>query len=496
MSTAPGSDARDLPQDILDTPHATQAVVRGGVWRVLAFLVSNGLAVLSAAVIVRYLGVVDLGRYTTVVALTTLIGGLFEAGLGNLGVREAAVLHGAARDSFLKRLLGLRLIVATLALFASVAAAAILGYSSLIVVGTAVASVGGFAYTLQSHYATVLQLDLELGRFSFLDFVRQVAFTAFAILFVVLNLGIVALLAVPAPAHLVVLAVTLWFVRGRIPLGFTFDLHGWRPLLEKSLPVAMTVGVGVVYSYLTILLLSQLGTEQETGIFSASFRVYGVVAAVPGLLVGSLLPILSRANRDDVERLRGGLQRTFEVSVLIGAGLGLLTVVGAPVAIAVVAGPAFDASVPVLQIQGVAVLMTSAVVVGGFALLGMGAYRASLWCNVVGLAVVAAVTAALVGPLGAEGAAVANVVGDFALAAAFLFAVRRRGVSVRWRIPVLAVTIAAALTAAALVVGLPPLVEALAAAALFAGMAWAVGIVPQEVIDSLRPSRGTPPDPA
>jgi len=493
MSTAPGSDARDLPQDILDTPHATQAVVRGGLWRVLAFLVSNGLAVFSAVVIVRYLGVVDLGRYTAVVALTTLVGGLFEAGLGNLGVREAATLHGSQRDRFLRKLLGLRLLVAALAMVISVGVVALLGYTSQIVIGTAVASAGGFAYTLQTHYATALQLDLELGRFSFLDFLRQVAFTAFAVLFVVLNLGIVALLAVPAPAHLVVLAATLFFVHGKMPLGFSADPRGWRPLLEKSLPVAMTVGVGVVYSYLTILLLARIGTPEETGIFSASFRIYGVVAAVPGLLVSSLLPIFSRAHRDDAARLRGGLQRTFEVSVLIGAGLGLLTVVGAPVAIAVVAGPDFDGSVPVLQIQGAAVLMTSAAVVGGFALLGMGAYRASLWCNLAGLAVVAAFTAALVGPLGAEGAALANVVGDFALACGYLYVVWRRGIVMRWRVPLASVAIAAVLAAVALALHLPPIVEAIAAGALFVGMAWVVGIVPKEVIDSLRPARGESP---
>ena len=132
-------------------------------------------------------------------------------------------------------------------------------------------------------------------------------------------------------------------------------------------------------------------------------------------------------------------------------------------AIAIVAGPDFAGSVPVLQIQGAAILMTSAAVVGGFALLGMGAYRASLWCNLLGLVVVATVTAALVGPLGAEGAAVANVVGDLALVAAYLFAVSRRGVVMRWRIPAAAVVIAALLAAVALALHLPPIVEAIAA---------------------------------
>jgi len=486
MSTAPGPEPQDAPQDILDTPHAAQAVVRGGFWRMASFFSSNALAVLSATVIVRYLGVVDLGRYTTVVALTTLISGLFEAGLGTLGIREASILHGAERDRFLRNLLGLRLVVATVGALISVAAAAALGYPSLIVLGTAVASCGVFAYTLQTHYATMLQVDLRLAQFSLLDFVRQVAFTVFAILFVVLNLGLVAMLAVPLPSHLVVLALTLYFAAGAMPFGVSFAFGEWRDLLSKSVPIAMTTGVGVVYAYVAVLLLSLVTNDVQTGTFSASFRIFGVVAGVPGLLVASVLPIISRAARDDRERLNAAIQRTFEVSVTVGSGLALLTVVGAPVAIAIIGGAAFDQSVPVLQIQAIALICTAAIAALAFGLLGIGAFRSVLICNLLGVASIVLLTLALAGPLGAQGGALASVGGELVLSACFVYAAHRSGVALRWRIPTLSVLAALPLAVAALLVDLPPLAEVFVAGALFVAALFALRIFPKELLRSFR----------
>jgi O-antigen/teichoic acid export membrane protein len=227
----------DEPQDILDSPHATQAVVRGGAWRVSSYLVGNGLAVLSAAVIVRYLGVQNLARYTVVVSLMTVISGVFEAGLTNLGVRESAVLDGGARRQFLRDLLGLRLVVAAVGIVVGVAIAVVAGYPHEMVAGTAVAGLGVVAYTLQSHYATALQTQLRLGWYSALEFIRQLAFTTFALLFVALDLGVVGLLAVSVPAQLAVLIVTMLLVGQAVPLGVSFAARRWRALLSSAVPV-------------------------------------------------------------------------------------------------------------------------------------------------------------------------------------------------------------------------------------------------------------------
>src|SRR5579859_3165142 len=122
------NELQSVSSDILDSPEAGRAVVRGGIWRLGSYTGANVLAVVMAAILVRYLGVRGIGRYVTVISLTTLVSGVFEAGLGNLGVREAAVLQGAEREAFLRSLLGLRVLVALAGMFVATALALALGY--------------------------------------------------------------------------------------------------------------------------------------------------------------------------------------------------------------------------------------------------------------------------------------------------------------------------------------------------------------------------------
>lgn len=476
-----GPEPHDEPQDILDSPHATQAVVRGGVWRISSYLAANALAVLSAAVVVRYLGVQNLARYTIVVSLMTVITGVFEAGLTNLGVRESTVRERADRQQFLRDLLGLRLTVAVAGVGVGVVVATAAGYPGVMVTGTVVAGLGVVAYTLQSHYATALQTELRLGWYSALEFVRQLGFTSFAVLVAGLDLGLLALLAVPVPAQLIVLVVTVGLVGSVVPRGVSFSAARWRALLGQSVPVVAATAVSVVYSYVAILIMSVVSTEHQTGLFSAGFRIVTVLLAIPGLVVSAVLPVLARAARDDRARLEIGMQRTFEVSLVLGAGLALLTVIGAPIAIAVVAGPAFQDSVSVLQILGAALLPTSVVAFGGFGLISLGAYKQILVCSVIGLIVTVGLTIGLSSPLGADGAAIANLAGECTIAVLYIIALARNGVATNYRPAALSVLAAIPGIVLAVIMPWPAIVEVLCAAVLFGGSAIALGIVPPEL---------------
>ena len=84
-----GSGDDDLV-GILDTPQAGPKVIRGMAIRGLGYAVSVLLGVISAAIALRYLGVVDSGRLITVFAIVTIAGGVSDVGLSSLAVREYA----------------------------------------------------------------------------------------------------------------------------------------------------------------------------------------------------------------------------------------------------------------------------------------------------------------------------------------------------------------------------------------------------------------------
>ena len=83
--------ARAAPRavsDALDRPAAGGRALRGGTVRTVGYLVGMGLLAATAPLLVRHLGLVEFGRYVTILTIVTLAGGLTELGINQLALRE------------------------------------------------------------------------------------------------------------------------------------------------------------------------------------------------------------------------------------------------------------------------------------------------------------------------------------------------------------------------------------------------------------------------
>src|SRR4051794_40165524 len=109
--------------DVLDTPEAGAVVVRGGAVRVLGVALRTWLSLGGVVAVPRHLGVVDYGRYQSVVALVAIVTALGDLGLGTLALREHAQAGAADREHALDALLGLRVALALLGVAVSALAA-------------------------------------------------------------------------------------------------------------------------------------------------------------------------------------------------------------------------------------------------------------------------------------------------------------------------------------------------------------------------------------
>lgn len=474
---------------MLDTAEAGSLVIRGGVLRVGAYAVGTALTLVSAAVLIRHLGTSDFGRYVTIVSLVTLVGAVTEAGMTNLGVREYAT-RSSDRDSLMRVLLGVRLGLTAIGVVIAVAFASLAGYGAELVAGTALAGAGLVFGVLQATYTVPLSTHLLVGRVSALEFAKQALTVVFILALVAAGAGVVPFLAVPLPVMLIAAVVTAWMVRHQMPLLPAFDLRESIRLLRVTASFALATAVGTLYIYLAVVLLSLVSTDAETGQFGAAFRVFMVLAAVPGLLVTTAFPLLARAARDDHERLRYAIQRLFESSLVLGSGFALVTIIGAPVAIDIVAGNAFQPAVDVLRIQGIAMLASFLLATWGFALISLHLHRELVVANVCALAVSAILVLWLGASDGAEGAAWATVGGEYVLAVGYLLGLARRRHDLLPDLKVVPrVAVAAAAGAAVGVSGLPAAPATVAALAVFGVLVFLTGAIPPELLDWVRSVR-------
>ncbi len=476
------------PTDILDTAAAGPLAVRGGIARSLAFGSVLLLATGAAALLTRHLGVVDFGRYATVVSVVAVVAGFAEGGLTTVGVREFSGSSGAARDRFMANLTGLRIVVGILGLAIATAFSAVAGYDRVMVAGTALAALGLIFTVLQVTFTVPLQSSLRLVTFSLLELLRQVVLVATVVVLVIAGSGLGFFFAAPILAGVVALIATVPYARGAMPLRPAFERGLWPRLFRDALPVTAATALGILYYRVAQILMSLVSNPTQTGYFGASFRVVEVLVALPGLLVTAAFPILTRAARDDRLRLAGALQRMFDVAVLLGALAAIVVAFGAGPGIRVIAGSDFAPSAAVLRIQGVALAATFLVATWGFALLALRDHRAIVAANALAFGLATALVVALAPGHGARGAAVAMSVTEVVLATAYAVLLMRGRPDLRPspRVVPRVLLASAVAVGAGLLPGLPELVRLGLATAVFCGSALALGVVPREVLGLIR----------
>jgi O-antigen/teichoic acid export membrane protein len=480
----------DSPQDaqthILDTTDAGPAVIRGGLLRLIAYGLGTLAAVASSAVVIRHLGVVNTGRFTTVTALVMIAAMVSDLGLTGIAVREYAAGPPTDGRRFLRNLLGIRITIALSCVVLAVLFGLVVGYPSVMVIGIGIAGAGMLVFVAQDASSIPLQVGLRFGWVAGLQLAIQVGVAIEAVLLALAGAGLLPFFALQLPVVVPALAVTA-VVGGRdsrlIPM---IDLREWRQMLSRILPFSVAVVLSVVYFQIAQIMVSVLSNSVQTGYFGVSFRAIVGFTTLPPLLVSTALPLIARAARDDAERFAYATRRLAETMLLAGCGVALALFLGAGFIVRLLAGSGFNPSVEVLRILAFALLGTFVIAARGYALLSLDRLNTMLASTAIALTVVVAAGVPLVSAHGAKGAAIALVAAELTLALCYEWSLSRQP-ELRLA-PAFVLRVAAAILlagAVALVLGVSSLAAAAIAAILYVAVALALGIVPAEIRHAL-----------
>ena len=472
--------------DLLDTAEAGPAAIRGGLVRVGGFVVGTLVGVASFAILARHLGVRDIGRYSVVVALVTVVGGLTDLGLTAIGVRELSVRKGVERTHFARNLLGLRLALGVAGGIAMVGFAALAGYGVTLVQGVALGAVGLLLQSWQSTLSIPLMSELRLGWVAIVDLSRSVLNGVLVLVLVLADASLLPFLAVTIPVGIIILALNALIVRGTRALLPAFHAADWRTLFGDVLPYAAATAAAAVYFQLAVIIVSLIADATAVGYFGVSSRVVQILLVIPGLAVGAAFPIFARAARDDRERLAYALGRVFEVSLLVGVLISIMLALGAPIVIRLVGGPEFSKASSLLSIQAIGLAASFVGAVWSYGLLSLGRSGDILRINLLALVIGGASVAVLVKIDGAEGAAIGTAAGEMVLALLSARALTRvdRRLMPPFRI-VPAVALGAGLAILIPLAGFPVLVSCVVAGAVYVSVVVALRAVPRELWEQL-----------
>jgi O-antigen/teichoic acid export membrane protein len=481
--------------DLLDTSDAGATVIRGGAVRTLGYVLGVAVSVVSSALLLRHLGVVETGDYVTVLSLVTLTCGITDAGLAAIGVRELSMLAPELSKSFFRSLAGLRLVCVAVGVMLGVVVAVLTGESSTLIVGTLLAGGGFVLLTSQTTYSLPLLSRLRLPSVTLVEGLRQIGTAVVIVVLVRANAPLLPFWAATIPAGIAATALGALLVRRSMPLLPAFDRSVWVSLLHRTLAYSLATAVGVVYFRLAILIMYHVTSGSQTGYYGASFRIIEVIFVVPQLIVSSTLPIFSRSARDDRARLDYALGRTFDACLLLGVAVGLSLMTGASFIIGVVAGPKFAPAALILRIQGFALIATFVGAVLGYALLSLARYREVLLINLGVLLLSGVLTGVLASRYGAVGAASATTAVEILYTGALALAVIRAGVRPQISISGIPSAALAALLGGLVMIppNLPSVARPILALSIYGAGLLALGAVPRELLQELPRLRGKLP---
>ena len=472
--------------DLLASPDAGGRVVRGGVLRGIGYGIGTLVAAGTAVLLLRHLGRVDFGRYGTVGALLGVISGVSDAGLTAVGSRELALAAPADRPRLLRNLVTLRLAITPVGVVAA-AIFAFVSYDRTMFWGTVLGGLGVLFVNTQATMMAPLSVDLRLGTVTVFEVLKTTLTFVFVAAFVGAGWSLLPLLAIQIPVGVAIILLTPLAVpigRGLLP---GYDRAIAASLLREALPLAVALTMNVVYFRVLMIMTSLLGSKDATGLYATSFQVFAVLFSLPLLVLSSALPLLSVAGRDDLERLRFGLQRMTEVALAGGIVFVLSIFALAPVLIPFLGGGQYRDAAPVLQIQVFALI---AVFVGQTWQLGLLSVRrqaALAWANGGALLVVVVAGAILIPTAGARGGAVAAVIGETSLAIFVYLALRRAATNLAPTPGLAPRVVAASLPAfAVLVLPVPWEVQLVGSLVVFSVVAFAIRAVPSELVHALR----------
>jgi len=472
--------------DVLDRSDAGAKVIRAGAIRGVTYAATILLTGAAVPLMTRHLGKDDFGQFVTASTIVTIVAGVTELGLSGIGTREYALASPSERRGLLANLLGLRTVLTLIGLAIATPLMVLGDYRSVVIAGMLVSGAGLILLNIQQTYSISLTAQLSWGISSVFELINAAVVAGATVLLVVSGAHLFSFFFISVVSSAAALLASIFYLRGHVALLPRFDLPRWRALVRDTLPYSAAVMVGILYPRVGLLAVSLISNENQTGYYSTAFKIVEVIGGTSGLIAGSAFPVFARAGRDDHDRLRYAVSRVGDTVLIAGAYITLSLVVAAPFVIEVIGGKGYGPSVPVLRIQAVALLGGFLGTTWSYTLLSLRMHASLLRVTAAGLVISVALSVALVPSLGAEGASIAAVACELAVAAGYLVALVRSHPHLRPGLGAMPqVALASAAAASVLLLSLPSVVLWVLASVVYVGLLVVTRAFPPELLQVL-----------
>ncbi len=324
-------------------------IAYNAVINVVAKVTSTVLALVAIGFITRYLGTEGFGKYSIALAFFSFFGAIADLGLYSVATREIS-RRGARAAYIMGNVFSLRLLISSSVFLLAFLVVLFLPYEQEVKMAILLSSLGFLFSSSYSVLNGIFQKDLAMDRVAMVELGGKVLQVACVVGVVSFNLGFLALMWAFVLNMVFNFVGVYWASRKYLPFALGKDIVFWKKFLKEALPMGISAIVTFVYFKFDTILLSFFQSPDDVGIYSGAYKIIENIVFFPAMLIGLVLPLLSKYIFEDRKKFEFLTNKLFKVFALLVLPLVVGVWFTAQKVMLLVGGEAFLPSGAVLKI--------------------------------------------------------------------------------------------------------------------------------------------------
>ncbi len=292
-------------------------------------VVTAGTTFLVTIIVARAFGLDGFGEYIKIFSFVTLFYLVVDFGLNAMVLQNSSTEESgidAIRD-----IMGLRILLAALAMFAALAITIFLPYDEIAHVGFSPEAKLGIVVLVptilgQALFVTANALFQKKLRYD-LSVVASSAgsITTLALVYLLVQFKAPLVFTVVAyPAGSAVMAASALFLAGWPNFFGQIRWKEWRILFISGIPLGLTLLFNLIYFRADAIILSLYRSSAEVGIYGLAYRFFEFPLVLPTFFMNAFYPVLLMKKKENAQDLHRLIKKAF--LLLLAASLVIIVV--------------------------------------------------------------------------------------------------------------------------------------------------------------------------
>ena len=319
------------------------------VFNAVAKVLSTVLALVAIGFITRYLGKEGFGDYATVLAFFSFFGAIADMGLYSVSAREIS-RKGADEKKIMGNVFVLRVISSLFVFSLAPIIIIFLPYSQEVKLGILLSAA---AFLFSSSYMVlngIFQKNLAMDKVMAAELFGKVIQVGFIILAIKSDWGFMAIILSLALCMLINFILVFLLSRRYLKFKLRINFSYWKKFLKMSFPMGISVIITFMYFKMDTIMLSIIKGSADVGIYNAAYKIIENITFFPAMIIGLILPLMSRYIFTDREKFENISNKTFKIFCILTVPLIVGALFLAEKIIGLIGGAGFMESANILRV--------------------------------------------------------------------------------------------------------------------------------------------------